>query len=152
MPKESKSKTIVVDADGLVLGRAATHIAKALLADREAQVVVINAEKAVITGSPKAIEQRYHARRSRGKERKGPFYPTRPERLFKRAVRGMLPFKQDRGRRAYRRLKCYIGVPKQYAGVKAERPKQATSLRTARYTTLAQVSNAISGWQPVKQG
>jgi large subunit ribosomal protein L13 len=145
-----KAKRMVVDAEGLVLGRVATHIAKALLKDTSQEVVVINAEKAIITGSPEGIEARYHHRRTRGKERFGPFYPTRPERIFKRAVRGMLPYKQDRGRRAYKRLKCYNGVPKEFAGVKAERPKQASSVRTARYITLAQVSQSIGPWQPAK--
>jgi large subunit ribosomal protein L13 len=147
MAKPSTSHVFVVDAEGLVLGRVATLVAKKLLTEKDAQVVVLNAEKALITGSSKDIEQKYHHRRTRGKERRGPFYPTRPERLFKRAVRGMLPFKQDRGRKAYRRLKCYIGVPKEFAGVKAERPKQAATLRTARYMTLAQVSQSISGFQ-----
>lgn len=145
-----KEKLHIVDADGVVLGRAATHIAKTLLTHTEAKVVVINAEKALITGSSKSIEALYHLRRTRGKERKGPFYPTRPERLFKRAVRGMLPFKQDRGRKAYRRLVCYNGVPKQYAGKKAEKPKHATTVRTARYQTLGQVAQSIGSWKPME--
>lgn len=148
--KGSKGNVHVVDAEGLVLGRAATHIAKALLTHADADVVVINADKALITGSTKSIEGLYHLRRTRGKERRGPFYPTRPERLFKRAVRGMLPFKKDRGREAYKRLKCYNGVPKQYAGVKAEKPKQATTVRTARYMTLGQVAQSIGSWKPAK--
>jgi large subunit ribosomal protein L13 len=147
MAKAAKSNVMVVDADGVVLGRAATHIAKALLTHTDTEVVVVNAEKAVITGSSKSIEALYHLRRTRGKERRGPFYPTRPERLFKRSVRGMLPYKQDRGRKAYKRLKCYVGVPKEFAGVKAEKPKQATTVRTARYMTLAQVANSLSNWQ-----
>ncbi len=150
MAKAAKGKVMVIDADGVVLGRAATHIAKALLTNMDTEVIVVNAEKAVITGGSKSIEALYHLRRTRGKERFGPFYPTRPERLFKRSVRGMLPYKQDRGRRAYRRLKCYVGVPKEFAGVKAEKPKHATTVRTSRYMTLAQVSNSISGWKPVE--
>ncbi|HEX9709788.1 MAG TPA: 50S ribosomal protein L13 [Candidatus Thermoplasmatota archaeon] len=148
MAKEPKGTLLVIDADGVVLGRAATHIAKALLSSADTRVAVINAEKALITGSPKGIEARYHQRRTVGKERRGPFYPSRPERIFKRAVRGMLPFKQDRGREAYKRLKCYNGVPREFAGVKAERPKHATTVRTARYITLAQVAQSIGGWKP----
>jgi large subunit ribosomal protein L13 len=151
MAKGQGSRAVVVfDADGLVLGRAATHIAKRLLSEPDSRVVVINAEKALITGSSKSIEALYHLRRTRGSERKGPFYPTRPERIFKRAVRGMLPFKKDRGRQAFKRLKCYNGVPKEFAGAKAERPKDASQIRTARYVTLAHVASSIGPWKPLQ--
>ncbi len=150
MTKRLKGTVVVVDVDTLVLGRVATHIAKRLLSETDTSVVVINADKALITGSSKNIEKLYHLRRTRGNERKGPFYPKRPERMFKRSVRGMLPIKKARGREALKRLRCFNGVPKEYAGAKAERPEQATTVRTAKYTTLGHIAQAVGDWKPIE--
>ena len=50
------SKTFVYDADGLVLGRLASTVADILLKSTRAgnsdQVVIVNAEKAVVSGEP----------------------------------------------------------------------------------------------------
>jgi len=139
-----KAKTLVYDADHAVLGRAATRIAKKLLEDLEVEVIVVNAEKAVITGSPVFTVAKFKARRARGKERKGPFYPRRADRIFKRAVRGMLPYQQEKGRQALKRLRCYHGVPKRYAG-KGGKIEGAHELRTPKFLTLQQLSEAIAG-------
>ncbi len=106
----------VYDAKEKILGRLATVIAKDLLAGEE--VNVINAEKAFISGRKDDILSDYRQRRDRGKQRKGPFYPSRPERLFKRTVRGMLPYQQPRGRTAYKNLRAHIGVPKGFEKIK----------------------------------
>ena len=148
---EKKPKTMLIDAQGLVLGRAATHIAKALLSDLSQRVVVINADKAIITGSRRAIEQKYKERTRRGSERAGPYFPKRPERIFKRAVRGMLPFKQPRGQEAIRRLRCYNGVPDKFAGAKAQKIEEASHVRTAKHITLSQIAQSVGGWKPLDQ-
>ncbi len=106
----------VYDAQDKILGRLATHIVKDLLAGEE--VNVINAEKAFITGRKDDILADYRQRRDRGKQRKGPFYPSRPEKLFKRTVRGMLPYQQPRGRKAYKNLRTHIGIPKGFEKIK----------------------------------
>ena len=41
-----------------------------------------------------------------------------PAKIFKRTVRGMVPHKFPRGGEALDRLRCYEGVPEQYAKVK----------------------------------
>ncbi len=151
--KEEKAKAgprlVILDADHAVLGRAATRIAKQLLADPEVEVIVVNAEKAIITGSPVFLRRRFKERRARGQERKGPFYPRRADRIFKRTVRGMLPYQQERGRLAFERLKCYHGVPKQFAG-KASKIEGATGVRTAKFLTLQQISESIGYTMTVK--
>lgn len=141
--KKGGAKVVVYDADHAVLGRAATRIAKQLLADREVEVVVVNAEKAVMTGSRVYILQKFRERRARGKERRGPFYPRRADRIFKRVVRGMLPYQQERGRQALKRLRCYHGVPKQFAG-KAAKIEGAHDIRTAKFLTLEQISQSMA--------
>ena len=135
---------LVVDADHAVLGRAATTIAHKLLNNKQLEVVVINAEKAVITGSPVFTVTKFKARISRGKERFGPFYPRRADRIFKRAVRGMLPYQQEKGREALKRLRCYHGVPARYNG-KGTKIEGAHNLRTAKFLTLQQLSESIGG-------
>jgi large subunit ribosomal protein L13 len=105
---------MIVDAQGAILGRLATVIAKDLL--KGETITVINTEKAIITGSPEAIIDRYYAKRERGDPNKGPFYPRYPDKLFKRVVRGMLPYKKDRGMKAFRRLKVVVGNPDELKG------------------------------------
>jgi large subunit ribosomal protein L13 len=98
---------MIIDADGLIMGRIATRIAKEIL--KGETVTVVNCEKAVITGDPESVIERFYIKRDRGDPNKGPFYPRYPMQLFKRVVRGMLPRRTDRGRKAFRRLKVYVG-------------------------------------------
>lgn len=105
---------MVYDGENKILGRLASQITQDLL-DGE-QVRVVNAEKIFVTGRKKELYQIYKEKRERGKQRKGPYYPRRPERIFKRTVRGMLPYQQPRGRKAFKRLRAYIGVPSEFEG------------------------------------
>ena len=107
---------VVIDADGLVVGRLATGVAKMLLKGDE--VVIINAEKAVISGSRDSLVAEFKHRRFVGSQRKGPYYPRMPDRILRRAVRGMLPQKSARGRAALHRLGVYMGVPVKYTDAK----------------------------------
>ena len=103
---------IVIDATGLVLGRAASLIAQRLLAGES--IVVVNAEKSVITGSRENILANYTANRARGSKRMGPHYPRYPDRIFRRTVRGMVPHLKSRGKEAFDRLEVFIGTPPEY--------------------------------------
>lgn len=100
-------KQTVIDANGAVLGRLASLVAKKLLKGEE--VRVINIEKAIITGEPDMVYQKYKHKRERGDRNKGPFYPRQPDRLFQRVVRGMLPHRQKKGMDALRRMKIAMG-------------------------------------------
>ena len=114
VPLEGNGTTTVIDADGLVLGRMATDVVKRVLAGEE--VHIVNAEKAIITGSSKrAIQARYTFKREVGTDRKGPFFPREPHLIVKRTVRGMLQYQQSAHRAAYQRVKAHIGVPKELA-------------------------------------
>ena len=100
---------IYVDAGNKVVGRLASSVAKMLLSGES--VTIVNAEKAVIMGRPKATIGIYRQKRARGDPYHGPFYPKRPDMLIKRIVRGMLPYKTARGREAFKRLKVFISIP-----------------------------------------
>jgi large subunit ribosomal protein L13 len=107
---------MIINADGLIMGRMAMKIAKLLLNGES--VTVVNCEKAIITGTPESIIERYTAKRDRGDPIKGPFYPRSPVPLVKRVVRGMLPRRKSRGRDALRKLKVYVGNPDNLQGEK----------------------------------
>jgi len=113
--------TYVFDADGLILGRLASKVADLLLksarAGNEDKVVIINAEKAVVSGHPDSVFGEYQKKYELNHARKGPFFPRMPDMILKRAVRGMLPYqKKSSGRRALRNLRVEIGCPSHLSG------------------------------------
>jgi large subunit ribosomal protein L13 len=85
---------------------------KAARSDRDDKVVIINSEKAIVSGSSRAVLQTYHDKYALNHARKGPFYPRMPDMILKRTVRGMLPYqRKSSGRRALRNLRVEIGCP-----------------------------------------
>lgn len=108
-------KDEVINADGAILGRMASVVAKRLLEGW--RIAIVNAEKAVITGNPQSIISEYKDFLRKGSIRRperGPKHPRRPDRMVKRTVRGMLPYKTAHGKEALKRLKVYIGVPEEF--------------------------------------
>ena len=81
------SKTFVYDADGLVLGRLASTVADLLLKSTRAgnsdQVVIVNAEKAVVSGKPSSVFANYHEKYALNHARKGPYFPRMPDMILK---------------------------------------------------------------------
>jgi large subunit ribosomal protein L13 len=133
----------VIDASGHVLGRLSSVIAKRLLNGEK--IVVINAEKAVVTGDKSMVFQRYKEKFDRGSKEKGPYYPRHPERIFKRTVRGMIPWRSRRGREAYRNLKVFMGVPAEIKG-DAEVVEEALLSKISRaekYVTVGEISKFL---------
>jgi large subunit ribosomal protein L13 len=111
--------TVIIDATGLVLGRMATQIAKRALGGET--IHIVNADKAIISGTTKAaIREEYMRRYQLGTYRKGPFMSRMPHDLVKRTIRGMLPYQKPHGRDALKRIKAHIGVPPELAGQPTE--------------------------------
>lgn len=131
---------VVLDATNQVLGRLCSYIAKRLLQGEE--TIVINAEKAVITGSKASILEDYRKRREIGSQRKGPYYPKRADRILKRTVRGMLPYQKPKGREAFKRLRVYIGVPESLTE-EPEVPPASVEGKTTTYITLEELSRLL---------
>ncbi|MFQ5838216.1 MAG: 50S ribosomal protein L13 [Thermoplasmata archaeon] len=131
----------VVDASGQILGRFCSSVAKRLLGGED--VVVVNAEKAVITGSKDSILMEYREKRRIGSQRKGPYFPKRADRILKRTVRGMLPYQRPKGREALKRLRVYIGVPEELASKEAEQPGTSVEGKTTTYITLGELSRML---------
>ena len=130
----------IIDASNMVLGRLASKIAKDLLNGEE--IIVINAEKAVIIGNKDYIFEKYAERRNIGSVRKGPRYPKMPDRILRRTVRGMLPMKKASGKDAYKRLRVYMGVPSGLAG-KVEVYPDAKNNKLKGYVTLEDLSRYL---------
>lgn len=134
-----------IDASDLILGRMASYAAKqALLGE---QVIIVNCEKAVVSGSAAIVKQHKFKRHGGiGRPFHGPYFSRYSDALVRRTVRGMLPFATTRGREAYRRVKCYIGVPENFQNQKFETVRAASSERLAspKHLTIKQVSGMIS--------
>lgn len=134
----------VIDADGLVLGRLCSHVAKRLRNGEE--VVVLNAEKAVVSGRKEQLVEFYAHRRTRGgsqSKAKGPFYPRRSDMILRRTVRGMVEYKRPAGKAALKRLRVYIGVPKEFRDAKAETVESAKKPDLIQYVLLGDISERL---------
>jgi large subunit ribosomal protein L13 len=118
----------VIDADGLVLGRMSSVIAKSLLNGEE--ITIVNCEKALVSGNRVANMEEYERSRAMGKVRKGPFFPRMPDRIMKRTISRMMQHRTPRGKAAMARLTIHIGVPPSLKAAKFE------SLEVAKKTTL----------------
>ena len=111
----------VVDADGLVLGRMASEVARLLRGkhkptfaphmDTGDHVIVVNAAKVVMTSDKASKKVAYrHSGYAGGlrSQRYADMLATKPEEVVRRAVKGMLP-KGPLGRAMLKKLKVYAG-------------------------------------------
>ena len=122
-PRDIEQRWFIVDAEGMILGRLASEVAKVIRGkhkpiftphmDTGDNVIVINASKVKVTGR-KAEQKTYFAHTGyMGHERHTPFasmLAKHPERVIEKAVYGMLP-KTALGRQVLRRkLRVYAGA------------------------------------------
>jgi large subunit ribosomal protein L13 len=123
----------IIDAEGKVLGRLSTTIASILAGknkpmytpflDTGDHVIVINAEKVVLTGKKETDKiYRHHSQYPGGlKERAARFVRAeKPERMIEEAVWGMLP-KNKLGRQMLKKLNVYRGAKHPHEAQKPER-------------------------------
>ncbi len=123
----------VVDLEDVVLGRAATEIARVLRGKHKAIytpsvdagdfVIVVNADKIKLTGNKLADKKYYRHTGYPGGIREitaGKLLEKKPEMLVQAAVKGMLP-KNKLGRKMFRKLKVYAGGEHPHA---AQQPKE----------------------------
>lgn len=111
----------VIDATNHVLGRLASIVAERALQGED--IDIVNAEKAVIIGHENSIIKKWKRRldlTTKGNPNKGPKYPRRPDRVMRRAIAGMLPIESVRGRKALKRIRTFIGIPKKLSDAKKE--------------------------------
>jgi large subunit ribosomal protein L13 len=136
---------MIIDARNLILGRLATFSAKKALQGKN--IHIINCEDVIVSGSKKNVLHKYKTKANRGSQFKGPFIPKIPERFVKRAIRNMLPYKNPRGREAFKRIKCYRGHPESIKKEKTETLKTAdfSKLPTLKYVTVKHICDYLGG-------
>lgn len=123
-PADIKRDWHVIDADGVVLGRLASHVAKLLRGKHKPiftphmdcgdHVVIINADKVKLTGKKRTAKTYYRHTGYPGgikettaeKMLNGRF----PERMLKKAIERMLPKESPLARAQLRKLKIYAGA------------------------------------------
>ncbi len=132
-PKDIEKKWILIDADGLVLGRLAAVVATRLRGKHKPtytphmdcgdNVIVINADKVALTGR-KLTEKKYyrHTGYPGGIKETTPeriFTSKRPEQVVEKAVERMIP-RGPLGRAQLRHLRVYAGAEHPHAGQSPE--------------------------------
>ena len=142
----SSNNAIIIDAKGLILGRMASKVAKSLLQGET--VIVLNAEKAAISGKRHYIVQDAKTFLEVGHPRKGPYHPRRPDRIVSRTIRGMLPRQKPKGQQAYKRLRVYLGAPSEFEDKKVQTIVEASVDKLkSPYITVGELAKEI-GWTP----
>lgn len=143
----SSNETLYIDATNQIAGRLASKVAKLILSGK--QVVVLNAEKSLISGSRNSVINQWKERlelTSHVNPIYGPIHPRRPDNILRRMVRGMVPRRKPSGLTAMKRLRVYIGVP---PDVKAEKLTQFSDTAATRpvpvYVSMAELSKSL-GW------
>jgi len=126
-PETVKRDWFVIDAEDKVLGRLATEIARRLRGKHKAEytphvdtgdyIVIINAEKVIVTGNKTKNKLYHHHTGYPGGLKTVSFeklQATKPEMIIEKAVKGMLP-KNPLGRDMFRKLKVYAGSKHNHA-------------------------------------
>ena len=132
-PGQVKHDWLIVDADGLTLGRLATEIAHRLRGKHKPEytphvdtgdyIVVVNAEKVVVSGNKTQDKLYHHHTGYPGGLKTVNFeklQQTFPERIIEKAVKGMLP-RNPLGRDMLSKLKVYAGSEHPHV---AQQPKE----------------------------
>jgi len=141
MPEEKVPQT-VIDASGLILGRMASVVAKRLLLGES--IVIVNAEKATISGRRLSRVREVKAFLEVGHPGKGPFHPRRPDQIVRRTVRGMLPHRLQKGQVAFKRLRVFLGVPFEFKDAKFQTISEADVKKLkCSYVTVGEFAKEI---------
>mgnify|MGYP001772699952 FL=1 len=146
----AREAELVINGEGAILGRLASYAAKLLLEGK--RVAIVNAEKVAVSGDPVRVKQYYKqlilSVRSHYSEKWRPKRARSPQRLVRKAIKGMLP-KNQRGVEALRRLRVFVGVPKEYQGKQLlTLPENMTvkKLTRTKYVTLGDIAREL-GWR-----
>lgn len=104
----------IIDGKNATMGRLASYAAKKAIKGEE--VIILNCKDVIITGSKGNLREEFEERRRKvGSGQKGPKYSRTADKIVKRAIRGMLPnHRKGRGKEAYKRIKCYTGIPEEF--------------------------------------
>jgi large subunit ribosomal protein L13 len=138
-------KELNIDATNAVAGRLASHVAKQALLGFT--VNIFNSEKAVMSGNTNTLRLKYYHRIfETGQPFNGPFISRMPDRFLRRIIRGMVEHKEGRGKEAFERIMCYIGVPVDFKDKKlVSVGKKAADLPRLKYQTIGELCVSLGG-------
>lgn len=138
---------MIIDAKDTILGRLGSFVARQALLGNE--VNIVNCEEAVVSGKKANVFANYIRRIDRKAPGKGPYLYRRPDMFVRRTIRGMLPFKRSRGRDAFKKVKCHVGMPENLRNEKVLTIEGAKSgkLVSADHLKVKDICRAISGRQ-----
>jgi large subunit ribosomal protein L13 len=138
---------LLLDAKDQILGRLASFAAKRAISGRT--VVVVNAEKAVISGKRRSIVDEAKLRletRTLANQTTAPVHQKRPDLYLRRVIRGMLPWSKPKGRAAFHRVQVYMGIPEEFAKKTLMKvPGADASKLRSPYIELADLATEIGG-------
>ena len=141
-------KVLVIDAEGAILGRLATTVAKSLLDGYK--VYVVNAEKAVVSGNPQMVIESYKVwleiKTLRNPYKWSPKRPRNPIAIVKKAVKGMLPKDSWRGVEAFKNLKVYVGFPEELKKYNVVKVAHTSSRLSKGFITVGEIAKML-GWK-----
>lgn len=138
---------VVVDASNSIAGRLCSKVAKLLLEGY--RVVVLNCERALISGERKSVIRewkKYLEVRSVINPKHTPRHPRRPDRILTEMIRGMVPKDKPKGRAAINRLRVYVGTPEVYRGRTVKFEDAMARKPPAFYTTIGEIAKEL-GWR-----
>ena len=143
----SLDKPIVIDATNHIAGRLSSVVAKLLLNGN--RVSIVNCDKIMISGTRSNIISEYQdflEINSINHWKHGPKHPRRPDTIMKKMIKGMLPREKSSGISAHKRLRTFIGSPKEVKSFKKIKFEKAMIRKSAaNYTTMADLGRTI-GW------
>jgi large subunit ribosomal protein L13 len=134
---------MIIDAKDLIVGRLGTYAAKQALQGEK--VDIVNVELALVSGTRSDVLAKFKQKRGRTTPAKGPFIARMPDRFVRRIIRGMLPYKQEKGRKAFERIMCYIGVPKGFEGKTFQTVDSANAIKrqTKNYVQIVDICREL---------
>lgn len=141
-------RPIVVDASNHIAGRLSSLVAKMLLKGN--RISLVNCERIMISGSRSNTIHEYRQFlkiNSIINPKHGPVHYRRPDTVITKMIRGMLPFeKKPSGKTSHKRLRAYVGSPKELKPFKKVQFEKAMIRRSASsYTTMGELCRVI-GW------
>ena len=141
-------RPIVVDATDHIAGRLSSQVAKLLLKGN--RISLVNCEKIMISGTRENVIKEYREFleiNSIINPKHGPVHYRRPDTMITKMIRGMLPYgRKPSGIEAHKRLRAYIGSPKELKSIEKIQFEKAKIKKSAsNYTTMGELGRVI-GW------
>ena len=133
---------MLVNAENMIMGRLASFIAKKAMEGES--ITIVNAEKVLVSGTKQDAMKKMKVRlkiRGKGNPEKGPKFSRMPDQVLRMSIRGMLPWKSNRGKEIYRKIHVYIGLPEEFEGKEFEKLPESKPVK--RFVELGEICRLL---------